>query len=126
MPKANFLFFINSYNDLCQTTTPALSNFKWSREINGVPYNNANSQQIQVPGSSTSANLVVSPCSFVYLESNVAVSVIYNGGTAVNLVPFQVNGLTQPAVFCIAGAATSLTVTNSGTSVANIFLASMG
>ena len=60
---------------------------------------------------------------FVYLESDQIVSVIYNGGTAMTLHPFEVNGLTQPAVFFIAGAATSLTVTNSGTVTANIFFA---
>ncbi len=126
MPKTNFNFFINAYGDSCQTSTPALSNFKWNREINGVPYNNENSQQIQVPGSTTTSNLIISPSSFIYLESDVAVSVIYNGGTAMTLVPFQVNGLTKPAVFFIAGAATSLTITNAGTTVANIFFASMG
>jgi hypothetical protein len=127
MGKANFLFFINAYNDLCQSSTPALNNFKWSREINGVPYVVENSQQIQVPANSTpTSNLLISPSSFIYLESDQQVSVIYNGGTAVTLVPFQVNGLTQPAVFFIAGAATSITVTNSGTAAANVFFASMG
>jgi len=126
MPKANFLFFLNGYADMCQTSTPALSNFKWSRQINGVPYNSENSQQIQLPGSTTTANLIVSTTSFVYLESDVQVSVIYNGGTAMTLTPFQVNGLTQPAVFFMAGPATSLTVNNAGSTVANIFVASMG
>jgi len=268
MGKCNFLFFINAYADLSQTTTPALSNFKWSREINGVPFNFENSQQFQVSTSTTTANIlpfsfltlaattigninattnltltgsttgvipgllvvgagipvnttVVSvgtsqytftvttanatsgdiysnngqtftvtgtivagttlvangtgaptasgtltkvsgsgdatitfssstvatvvvmsnaatttavgesvsfyvPASFIYLESDQKVSVIYNGGTPVVLNPLQVNGLTQPATFFIAGPATSLTVTNLSTSTANVFFASMG
>lgn len=196
--KVNFQFFLNGYADLSQTTTPLLSNFKWTREINGVPFNVENSQQFQVPISNTTVNILPSsfleleasstgningtttltitgvttgiipgrlivgagipsdttvvsitgtsvimskaattttvgvsinfylPASFVYLESDQIVSVIYNGGTAMTLNPFQVNGLTQPAVFFMAGAATSLTITNSGTSTANIFFASMG
>jgi hypothetical protein len=196
--KTNLNFFFNIYNDLSPTTTPSQNNFKWLREINGIPFNTENSQQIQVPTSATTSNLlplsfleleastlgningttsltltgpttgivpglliigagipanttVVSitgtavvmsnaastttvgvsltfyfPASFVYMESDQIVSVIYNGGTAVVLNPFQVNGLTQPAVFFIAGAATSLTVTNLSASIANVFFASMG
>ena len=126
MPKANFLFFLQGYSDSSQTTTPALSNFKWSREINGIPFNNENSQQIQIPASTTTSNLIISPSSFIYLESDVQVSVIYNGGTAMVMTPFMVNGLTQPAVFFLAGPATSVTIHNAGASVANIFFASMG
>lgn len=196
--KTNLQFFLNSYSDSCTTTAPSLNNFKWLREINGIPFNTENSQQIQVPVSGTTSNLlplsflelkatttgntnstvnltisgsttgivpgllivgsgipanttVVSiagtavvmsnaatatasgvaltfylPASFIYIESDQKVSVIYNGGTAMVLNPFQINGLTQPAVFFIAGAATSLTVTNLSTSVANVFFASMG
>jgi hypothetical protein len=126
MPKCNFQFFINGYNDLNQSTAPSLNLFRWTREINGVPYIVEKSQQIQVPITTTSANLVSTPASFIYLESDVQVSVIYNGGTAMVLTPFQINGTTQPAVFFMAGPATSLTVTNSGTATANIFFASMG
>lgn len=61
--KTNMLFFLNSYNDLCQTTTPALNNFKWSREINGLPYNLENSQQIQLAAGATSPNMIPYPFS---------------------------------------------------------------
>ena len=196
--KTNLQFFLNSYNDLSPTTTPSLNNFKWLREINGIPFNVENSQQIQVPTLVTTANLlplsfleleassvgningttaltltgavtgivpgllivgagipanttVVSitgtavvmsnaattttvgvsltfylPASFIYMESDQQVSVIYNGGTPMILNPFQVNGLTQPAVFFMAGAATSLAITNLSTATANVFFASMG
>jgi hypothetical protein len=60
--KTNLLFFLNTYNDLCQTTTPQLNNFKWTREINGVPYNLENSQQIQIPAGQTTSQLI--PSSF--------------------------------------------------------------
>ncbi len=198
MPKCNFLFAINAYSDTTQTSVPALSNFKWSREINGVPYAVENSQQIQVPISTTTSNIlpftfsnilatttgninatttltitgstvgiakgqlivgagipdnttVVSitgsvivmsnaatattigvsidfylPATFIYLESDVQVSVIYNDGSPMTLTPFQINGVTRPAVFFMAGPSTSLTVTNAGTTTANIFFASMG
>lgn len=199
MPRCNFLFFINAYNDLCQTSTPALSNFQWSRQIDGVGYAIENSQQIQVPPSTTTSNIlpytfsnvlaitvgnivtgfntltitgstvgifkgqlvvgtgipvnttVVSivgsvvtmsnaalatttgisasfylPATFVYLESDQIVSVIYNGGSPMTLTPFQINGITKPAVFFMAGPSTSLTVTNSSAVTANIFFASMG
>ena len=196
--KTNLLFFLNTYADLLPTTTPSLSNFRWSREVNGIPFNVENSQQIQVPVSGTTVNILPSsfmeleatttgniatstaltitgattgivpgllivgpgipadttvesitgtavvmskpatattvgisvsfylPASFIYLESDQKVSVIYNGGTAMVLNPFQVNGLTQPAVFFMAGAATSMTVTNLAATTANVFFASMG
>jgi hypothetical protein len=66
------------------------------------------------------------PAAFIYLESDQQVSVIYNSGSAMVLNPFQVNGITQPAVFFMAGPVYSLTVTNLGTATANVFLASMG
>lgn len=195
--KTNLLFFLNSYNDLHQTTTPALNQFKWSREINGIPYNIENSQQIQIAAGATSPNLLpynfstpansgtdtthsnatltivgpttgiaagqlivgsgipvgttvlnivgstvtmsqpatasasvavsfYNPAAFVYLESDQQISMIYNNGSPVILNPFEINGLTQPAVFFIAGGAFNLTVTNPGTVTANVFFASMG
>ncbi len=266
MPKSNFLFYLNSYNDLCQTSTPALNQFKWSREINGVPYNLSNSQEIQVLPSLTTPNvmpysfatpatavatvtnstatvaitgspaniavgqLVVGtgipvgtlvnsfagtttftvtsanasvgatytnngqtftvtstvvagttlvttqtgtpltsgvltltsgtgdatiafsafatgtsitlsaaatssgtptltfyqPASFLYLESDQQVSVIYNGGSPMAITPFEINGLTTPGVFFMNGPVYSLTITNMSVTTANVFFASMG
>ena len=195
--KTNFLFFLNSYGDLCQTTTPALNNFKWSREINGVPYNLENSQQIQLSISATSPNMIpypfsspvtsttgtingtttltitgstagivpgqlivgggivagttvvsitgstvvmsisatesgspslsfYQPASFVYMEADQQVSVIYNNGSPMALNPFQINGITVPGVFFMNGPVYSITVQNLSASVANIFFAMMG
>lgn len=195
--KTNFLFFLNSYNDLCQTTTPALNQFKWSRQINGVPYTFENSQQIQVLPSDTTSNILpytfatpaattatstnstatltvtgsttgiaanqlivgsgipvgttvltivgstvtmsqpatssgsptlsfYTPASFIYMESDQAVSVIYNNGSPMALEPFEINGSTIPGVFFMNGPCYSLTVTNYSTTAANVFFASMG
>lgn len=199
MPKFNYLFFLNSYSDLQPTTAPQLNNFKWSREISGVPYTIENSQQIQVPALSTSPNiipypfstlqasttgattsgsasitglastvgiavgqLVVSsdlpvgtvilsisgstitisqnaassngasslsfyqPASFVYMESDQEISMIYNGGSPMALNPFEINGIITPGVFFMNGPCYSLTITNPGSTIANIFFASMG
>jgi hypothetical protein len=196
-PKSNFLFFLNSYNDLCQTSTPALNQFKWSREINGVPYTLSNSQEIQVLPSTTTSEILpysfsnvaastagttngtttltiigsttgiavgqlivgtgipvgtfvdsitgsavtmsqaatatgspsvtfYTPASFIYLESDKAVSVIYNNGSPMALNPFEINGLTVSGVFFMNGPVYSITITNSGTATANVFFASMG
>lgn len=265
--KTNLQFYLNSYADLVPTTAPSRNNFKWLREINGIPFNVENSQQIQVlpaitvgnaiqypfstPTNSgtntlnstanmtvvgatdgialgnlivgngipvgtivvsigtsqftftvTSANATVgavysngsqnftvsstiaagttlvttgsgvpsssgtlilvsgtgdatiafsafteatplvmsqaatvsgsvgisfyAPASFIYLETDQQISVIYNNGEAMVLNPFQVNGITQPAVFFMAGPCYALSVTNMSASTANIFLASMG
>jgi hypothetical protein len=261
------MFFLNTYNDLLPTTAPSQNNFKWLREINGIPFNTENDQQIQLLPSITSPNIVpypfstptnsgsyvlnstnvmnvvassvgiaagnliissdipvgttvlsiaatqytftvtsanatsgavysnngqnftvqstivagttlvcsgsgapsgsgtltlvsgtgdatitfsafsqstlvtmsqaatasatvsisfYAPAAFVYMESDQQVSVIYNGGSPMVLNPFQVNGLTQPAVFFMASPVYSLTVTNMSSSTANVFLASMG
>ena len=193
----NFLFYVNAYADLVPTTTPSLNNFKWSRQINGVPFNSENDQQIQVLPSATTSNIVpypfstvqasgvanivstniatltgstpgiavgqlivgtgipvgttivsitglaitmsqaatitgsttlsfYTPAAFLYMESDQQVSMIYNNGTPMVLNPFEVNGITQPAVFFMAGAVYSLTVTNMSATTANVFFASMG
>src|SRR5665213_493059 len=61
--KTNLQFFLNSYNDLVPTTTPSRNNFKWLREINGIPFNTENDQQIQVLSSITTPNIVPYPFS---------------------------------------------------------------
>lgn len=195
--KTNFLFFLQAYSDQCQTSTPSLSNFQWSRQINGVPYTIENSQQIQVAPSTTSPNIIpypfstplastngtlngttsvtslvsttsiavgqlvigggipintyvstitgstltlsnaatssgvsalsfYSPATFIYMESDQEVSVIYNNGSPMAVNPFEINGKTVPGVFFMNGPAIALTVTNPGTVTANIFFASMG
>lgn len=266
--KTNLQFFLNSYADLAPTTAPSQNNFKWLREINGIPFNIENDQQIQVLPSITTPNIIpypfsaptnsgtntvngtanmtvigspagiavgnlivgssiplgttvfsigtsqftftvssanadigavysnggqnftvystitgattlvatgagtaipsgstlvlvsgtgdatitfsayteatplvmsqaatssgnvgisfYSPASFIYLETDQQISVIYNNGTAMIVNPFQVNGLTQPAVFFMAGPCYQLSVTNMSTKTANIFAASMG
>ena len=266
--KSNFLFFLNSYNDLCPTSVPALNNFKWSREINGVPYIFENSQQVQVLPGVTTSNLlpynfstpansgsyiinsttslvvvgspsglavdelivgtsipvgtyvqsiaptqytftvspanatvgaiygnngqnftvystiaagttlictggVISPtssgiltlisgtgdatitfsavsasttvtmtqaatasatetisfynaASFLYLESDQQISMIYNNGSPVALTPFEINGSVVPGVFFMNGPCYSLTVSNPSAATANIFFACMG
>jgi hypothetical protein len=194
---SNMLFFLNTYGDLCPTKAPALNNFKWSREINGVPYNLENSQQIQIPGSASSSELIpypfstavlttatttnntttltitgsttgiasgqlivgtgipvgttvlsisgtavtmsnaatttasptvtfYNPASFIYLESDQQVSVIYNGGSPMALNPFEINGSVVPGVFFMNGPIYSLTVSNLSTDTANVFFALMG
>jgi hypothetical protein len=263
MPKTNFLFFLQAYNDKCQTSTPALSLFKWSRQINGVPYTLENNQQFQVAASSTSSNVIpysfstptntttatlastavlaitgsavgiavgnlvvgtnikvgstvqsmtptvftvssanatvgavysnngqtftvlstivaglalnatgtglpsssgtltlvsgtgdatitfsaftgptvtmslpatgsgsetvnfYSPASFMYMESDQQVSVIYNNGSPMAVNPFEINGITTPGVFFMNGPTCSLTITNPGSVAANITLITM-
>lgn len=63
MAKMNFQVLINAYSDKCQTSTPALSNFKWSRQINGIPFTTENDQQIQVLPGITTQNIVPYPFS---------------------------------------------------------------
>ena len=265
--KTNLQFFLNTYADLIPTTVPSKNNFKWLREMNGIPFNIENDQQIQVLPSVTTPNIVpypfsiptnsgtntlnstatmtvvgsaagitvgnlivgggipvgttvvsigtsqftfivtsanatvgavysnngqnftvtstiaagttlvstgpsaptssgtltkvsgtgdatiafsdftestaivmsqaatttgssgisfYAPASFIYFETDQQVSVIYNNGTAMVMNPFQVNGITQPAVFFMAGPCYSLSVTNMSDATANIFFASMG
>lgn len=125
--KLNFQVFLNSYNDSCQTSTPQLSNFKWNREINGIPFTAENSQMVQIPTSGSVTLLTGDSKKFLYIDTDQSISVIYNRGTAVVVNPFQINGKLQPGVFFISGAVGSLTITNpSSTVAANVFFASMG
>jgi hypothetical protein len=195
--KTNLQFFLNSYNDLCPTSAPSQNNFRWLREINGIPYSLENSQQIQVSSSATTPNLIpypfstavlnttattnstttltitgsttgiaagqlivggsipvgtivdsitgstvtmsqaatgtgspavsfYNPASFVYMESDQQISMIYNNGSPVVLNPFEINGMTMPGVFFLNGPVYSLTVTNVTSTTANVFFALMG
>jgi hypothetical protein len=67
-----------------------------------------------------------SPASFVYLESDQPVSVIYNNGSPMAINPFLINGRQAPGVFFMNGPCYQLTVKNLGTGIANVFMASMG
>ena len=40
MPNLNFLVFLNTYSDANSSNAPSLSNFKWDRELKGLPVNN--------------------------------------------------------------------------------------
>lgn len=126
MPKLNFQVFLNGYNDSSQTSTPMLSNFKWNREINGIPYTTENSQMVHLAPGAT-ANIIVSDTkSFLYLDSDQQITVIYNGGSAITLSPFQISGKLQPGCFLISGPVTSVTITNPGSVAASVFFATMG
>ena len=193
----NLSFFLNSYNDLCPTSTPALNNFRWNRQLTGIPYNLENDQQIQVPIAGTTPNLIpypfssvvlstaastnstttltitgsttgialgqlvvgtgipagtvvdaiagstvtlsqaatatgtptvsfYNPASFIYLEADQQVSVIYNNGTPFALNPFEINGSVFPGVYFCNGPVYSLSIVNQGNAVANVFFALMG
>lgn len=40
MSKLNFLVYMNAYSDVSASNNPSLSNFKWTREITGIPASN--------------------------------------------------------------------------------------
>jgi len=44
MSKLNFLVFLNAYSDASASNNPSLGNFKWAREINGLPAANPQSE----------------------------------------------------------------------------------
>lgn len=53
MSKLNFLVFLNTYSDARASNAPSLSNFKWTREIEGIPAANPTSEAfVLAPGES--------------------------------------------------------------------------
>lgn len=55
MSKLNFLVFLSTYSDASASNNPSLSNFKWSREITGIPATNPISEAFSLaPGESKS------------------------------------------------------------------------
>jgi hypothetical protein len=53
MSKLNFLVYLQTYSDASPSNNPSLSNFKWSREITGVPASNPISEAFNLaPGES--------------------------------------------------------------------------
>lgn len=53
MSKLNFLVYLSTYSDSSPSNNPSLSNFKWSREITGIPASNPISEAFSLaPGES--------------------------------------------------------------------------
>ncbi|NJO48092.1 MAG: hypothetical protein HC840_00085 [Leptolyngbyaceae cyanobacterium RM2_2_4] len=53
MSKLNFLVHLNTYSDASASNNPSLSNFKWTREITGIPASNPISEAFNLaPGES--------------------------------------------------------------------------
>lgn len=53
MSKLNFIVYLNTYSDACASNNPSLSNFKWTREITGIPAQNPISEALTLaPGES--------------------------------------------------------------------------
>lgn len=53
MSKLNFLVYLNTYSDASASNNPSLSNFKWAREITGIPASNPISEAFSLaPGES--------------------------------------------------------------------------
>lgn len=51
MSKLNFLVYLNTYSDASASNNPSLSNFKWAREITGIPASNPISEAFSLaPG----------------------------------------------------------------------------
>lgn len=55
MSKLNLLVYLNAYSDPNSSNNPSLGNFRWSRDIAGIPASNAISQEVPLaPGESKS------------------------------------------------------------------------
>jgi hypothetical protein len=53
MSKLNFLVYLQTYSDASASNNPSLSNFKWAREITGIPASNPISEAFSLaPGES--------------------------------------------------------------------------
>lgn len=53
MSKLNFLVYLQTYSDVSASNNPSLSNFKWAREITGIPASNPISEAFSLaPGES--------------------------------------------------------------------------
>ena len=53
MSKLNFLVFLQTYSDSSASNSPSLSNFRWSRNVDGLSVNNPISQAfVLAPGES--------------------------------------------------------------------------
>jgi hypothetical protein len=124
--KLNFSVFLNSYNDSCQTSTPQLNNFRWERDIYGIPFTQENSQMLVVQPNATVTLLASDNKSFIYIDTDQSLSMIYNGGSAIVVNPFNVNGKLQPGVFFLSGTVNSVSITNTSAVAANVFFACMG
>ena len=115
MPNLNFLVFLNSYSDPNSSNDPSLNNFKWDREINGLPVSNPLSQaftlapgetKILFNGSRTLSQdgTTQYSTSLVPLTSN-TYQLSWVGGTAPNFRTPRTTG---------ADATTQITVTQNG------------
>lgn len=125
MALMNLLMFLNTYSDSQGSNNPALSNFKWSRELDCLPVNNPSSQVFTLaPGASVTVFASASK-KFVYVESDIQAGLTVNG-SAISIKPYVINTSTKPGHFMMSGDVNSLVIANpSQTDSANVFVASV-
>ena len=126
MSTMNLLFFLSTYADTQSSNNPSLSNFKWSREIDGLTAGNAISQVFTIaPGTTTTLFSGSAIKKIIYLEADQPCDISVNGVTGNKIKPLAINNSTSPGIFVRTSDITALTVTNNGTVPANLFLAAI-
>lgn len=126
MALLNFLLSLNAYSDKKSSNSPNLSNFKWIRDIQGIPTERVTSQALTVNPSTPLTVFSGYARKFLYVETMHDVDLNINGGaTIINIKPVVINNSKQPGQFLvITGNITSLQIINNeSTDFAEVFIA---
>jgi hypothetical protein len=124
MAFMNLLVFLSSYSDPKGSNSPALSNFKWSREIDGLQVSNPSSQVLTIPANGSATVFTGAQKKFLYVESDLQANLTVNG-SAISIKPYVINTSTKPGHFLMGGDVNSLVIANpSTTDSITVFIAS--
>lgn len=127
MANLNLLVFLNSYDSSKPSNNPSRSNFKWTRDINGIAASNPMSVEATLAASESKVMFSGSAIKkMIYIESDSVVNVIINEELAGQIKPIVVGTTVYPGIFMLSSEITSLEIANPSTDTeASIYLAAI-
>lgn len=126
MSKVNLLVVLNAYSDSRSSNAPNLTNFKWSRDIQGIDSAALHSESLVVAaGATVTLFSVGAALKFLYLECDQTADLVINGTINESVKPLVVGSGVSPGLFMRTSDITSLTIHNTSASDANVFFATI-
>lgn len=124
MALFNFFLSLNAYSDKKSSNSPNLSNFKWTRDIQGIAAEKPASQAVKVPAGQSVTVFTSAAKKFLFVEASAQVDLEINGAAAITLNPIVINTSVYPGQFVASMTVNELILTNNGAEDIEAFVAS--
>jgi hypothetical protein len=125
MANMNLFVLVSTSSDTKPSNSPNLSNFKWARDISGIPAENPISQVVPVAAAGNATAFTGASKKFIYVEVDQEVDLVINGNDPITVKPIVINTSKYPGMFFLSGDVTSLQIVNNGAAAAEVFVASI-